>query len=268
MTVTLDSLTLGIVKEVIPNYVSRVSNVDIPMGRGASKQILGSEISKVTLKGYLSGASRYDSIQQLDRYRMLGESILLTSDPITAPVFITALSLDDIKPNSIDYTLALDVALFLQGEAYDSDAYFWVETGGGALTIATATPTPREGTGCIKLSGTIGAGVASCLGGYAPDLLDFSYKDWIAFWYITDNIHDLTECLVTFYDDDGNTATYGFTALITEVDKWYRVLIPKTGFTEAPFAFVWNEVEAWFIQQTHSTEQTYYFAVDDMGAYE
>jgi len=263
---TLGSLTLGTVKELYPTFDSRMSDIEVPLARGAGKQILGSEVNRLTLKAHTSGTSRYENLQQIDRYRMIGESLKLTSDLFTIPVFIRSLKIDDVAPNSVDYTLTLDAALFVQGHACDTDTDWTVESGGGILTEATATPTPREGAACLKLSGTINAATESRLKCTPVDSIDFSYKDWVALWYYTNIVNDLIECVADFFHDAGNHASYDFQAQIT-AEAWSRVLIPKASFGETGM-MEWDEVTYFTIHQKHSSQQTYYFAVDDVGAYE
>jgi hypothetical protein len=267
-TPTLGSLTLGIVQDLIPSYVSRMSDIEVPMGRGAGKQVLGSEINRITLKAYTSGASRYENLTQIDRYRMIGGSLKLTSDIITIPVFLRALKIDDIAPNSVNYSLTLDASLFRQAHACDLDTEWIVDNGGGALTEATATPTPREGVACLKLAcAPLAANTESRLKCTPVDAIDLSYNDWIAIWYYTNNITDLTLAEAKFYHDAGDHSDYDFKALVTAADTWYRILIPKASFADTG-TMEWDAVTYFTIAQKHSSEQTVYFAVDDIGGYE
>lgn len=263
---TLGGLNLGTVKELYPTFDSRMSDVEVPLARGVGKQILGSEVNRLTLRAHTSGANRFENLQQIDRYRMIGESLRLTSDLITIPVYIRSLRLDDVAPNSVDYTLTLDASLFIQGHACDADTDWVVDSGGGALTEETATPSPREGAACLKLSGTINAATESKLKCTPADSLDFSYKDWVALWYYTNNVTDLSECVAKFYHDASNYSLYDFTSQVV-LNAWCRVLIPKADFSENGL-MEWDEVTYFTIHQKHNSQQTYFFAVDDVGAYE
>lgn len=82
-------------------------------------------------------------------------------------------------------------------------------------------------------------------------------------WFRTDNITDLTDCKLVFYKDDSNYASIAFESLIGEADKAYFIRKKLKEFTKTGI-FDWTEVNYVKIAVKHSSEQTYYFLVDEL----
>ena len=64
-----------------------------------------------------------------------------------------------------------------------------------------------------------------------------------------------------------NTATFDFSALLVEVDKWLRLRVHKTSFTGYE-ELDWGQIDKIKFAVTKSQAQNYFFAVDDVGGFE
>ena len=263
---TLGNVDLGIVTGVFPVSISKFADISIPLGRGDSKQFLGMGTTKIILNGTYNSANRYEQLNQLWRQQKIGASLKLDSDPIK-----TVVQIIDVNPSElefwIDYALTLEETRFQQENDCDSTSLWSEDSGGGALTAPTSTPTPREGSACIKLAGTIAAATESRLLFTPSDALDFSFSSWVAFDFLTDMLTDMTAATLTLKHDAGNYVTYDFSALVTVAGEWIRIRVSKADFAETG-TMEWDQVTSVEIGLTRSSEQTYYIAVDDFGGYE
>jgi hypothetical protein len=251
---------------VIPGFTARYGDMGLSVSRGYGKQYLG-EVGAASLTGTLTGSSRFSYLQQMRRILLQGASLHLRSDPIDAVVWIRDVKVRDMSQTAIMYSLSLEESLFVQGHSCDSASDFSVDNGGGSLSAVSSTPTPQEGSYCVKLSGTIAANTESRMRCTPTDNLDMSNKAWPSFWYYTDKIIDLSACVAKFFHDAGNYATYDFKAQLLAAGAWRRIAIPKASATETG-TMEWDDVDYFTISQKHTSQQTYYFAVDDVGAYE
>jgi hypothetical protein len=86
---------------------------------------------------------------------------------------------------------------------------------------------------------------------------------WAAFWFRMDNITDLTDCKLVFYKDESNYASIAFESLVDEADEWFFIREKLEDFTKTG-NFDWTEVNYVKIAVKHSSEQTYYFLVDEL----
>ncbi len=107
------------------------------------------------------------------------------------------------------------------------------------------------------------------------DIVDLSNYDYIAFWFYV-NCIDLTSLELKIYNDNNNTwLSYDFLPLITEANKWHRILLHKSEFTvhysgDPPeeVSFDWSALEEFFFEFTRADSQEMVFCFDDLGAYE
>lgn len=91
--------------------------------------------------------------------------------------------------------------------------------------------------------------------------------DWIAFWYRTDNITDLSSLTIKLLVDSSNYAEYTFTSEIVQANKWYRVRFKRADCTITG-SVDWDEITAVKIEQTHNTLQTINLWLDEICAYQ
>jgi len=266
MTITLGSLTLGDAVRVVPDFSANFANIDVPLGRNSSKQFLGGAAS-LELTGTLTGVARFENFLTLRKALNAGLSLKLDCDFIKTLVFVTKVTPTLISQTSIKYSLQLDESRFQQESACESTSLWSVDSGGGSLTAASSTPTPREGAKCLKLAGAIGGGTESRLKYTPSDALDFSFSKWIAFDFITDMLTDMTAATLVLKTDAGNYVTYDFHSLVTAAGEWLRIRVNKDDFSETG-TMEWDNVTVVLIGLTRSSAKTYYIAVDDFGGYE
>jgi hypothetical protein len=270
MVHSLGSLTLGIVYPPIYTRVSRSNQIGIPGGIGASRQDLGLQSMQIDLSGVLTGSTRYDNFDAFERARDLGESMKLDLNTLKTVIFI-----EEVEPSKdlygmgvLYYSLVLEEALFRQISPCDSTSQWSVVSGGGTFSAINSSPTPKEGDYAIKLvTTTPGASVFGTLKYDPADLIDVNDLNWVSFWYRTNNITNLETCEILLYVDASNYASYTFTSEVQAVDTWYKIRVHHDSFTVTG-TMEWDEIDYILIRQEHTTDQTFTFIVDDLGAYE
>ncbi len=274
MTVTLkagaNSLELGVVRGLPFTHVGRIAEVDLPGARGSGRQDLGKEPMRITLSGALTGDDRYENFDQLERYRGLGYGLKLKSPYLNTVAFLDSVNLAGIRKTVLDYSLRLTESKFKSLDTCDTKDQ-WHSDDGGDQTIENADPLPKEGEYCFKHTET-----ADQFWIYDDfDIVDLSNYDYVAFWFYVNRI-DMTSLELRLYNDENNTwLSYDFLPLITEANKWYRILLHKSEFTvhyggeppeEVPFD--WSALEEFFFEFTRAGSQEMVFCFDDLGAYE
>ena len=80
------------------------------------------------------------------------------------------------------------------------------------------------------------------------------------------NVSSIGTAVLTV-SEGANTATYDFSALLAEVDKWLRLRVHKTSFTGYE-ELDWGQIDKIKFAVTKSQAQNYFFAVDDVGGFE
>ena len=102
---------------------------------------------------------------------------------------------------------------------------------------------------------------------YEPvDGMDLEDFDWFSFAMLLGNILELSSAVITVTESEHN-ATYDFSALLTEAEKWLRLRIHKTSFT-CYAELDWGQIDKIKFAVTKSQAQNYFFAVDDVGGFE
>ncbi len=266
MTVTLGDLNLGIVNGLSFSDRKRLEDIDLPTARGSGSQDLGELASTIELSGILRGTSRYDDFKQFQRFKCIGNSLELDSDAVKTVVFVKEVKLVKIGVEILRYGLSLKESLFKQVNACDGIADWSSSTIGAVVAIASDAPTPFEGLGCLKVSHSAEASEEVNVTYEPLDAIDLEDFDWVSFGWLMDNISEITSAVVSV-TEGVHTATYDFSALLTESDKWLGLRIPKTSF--ANFGDLdWGQVDMIKLAVTKSQAQSYFFAVDDVGGFE
>ena len=229
MTVTLGDLNLGVVNGLSFSDRKRLEDVDLPTARGSSSQDLGELASTIELSGILRGPSRFDDFKQLQRFKRLGNSLKLDSDAVKTVVFVKEVKLVKIGVNILRYGLSLKESLFKQVNSCDGIADWSSSTTGAVVAIVSDSPTPFEGLGCLKVSHNAEAAEEVNVTYEPLDSIDLEDFDWVSFAWLMDNISEITSAVVSV-TEGVHTATYDFSALLTESDKWLRLRIHKTSF--------------------------------------
>jgi len=266
MTVTLGDLNLGVVSGLSFSDQKRLEDVDLPAARGSSSQDLGELASAIELSGILQGSSRFDDFRQLQRYKRLGNSLKLDSDAAQTAVFIKEVRLTKLSVNVLRYSLSLKESLFKQVNSCDNITSLSSSTSGATVAIVTSSPTPLEGSGCLKVSHNADPS-EEVNGTYEPvDKIDLEDFDWISFAWLMDNISAFNSAIITIAEGAHN-ATFDFKALLTVASSWLRLRIHKTDFTNYG-ALDWGQIDKIKFAVTKSQAQNYFFAVDDVGGFE
>jgi hypothetical protein len=135
----------------------------------------------------------------------------------------------------------------------------------GTLTVDTSDY--KEGTGSVKCSGSPAAGTA--LYAKAPITIPprFLSCDWVAFWFKTDNITDLTSIVIKLIIDANNYASINVTSQVTAVNTWTLIRFRRADMTLTG-SVGWNSINALQLEKTHSTAQTFTFWMDEICAYQ
>jgi hypothetical protein len=266
VTVTLGDLNLGVVNGLSFSDRKRLADVDLPTARGSSSQDLGELATTIELSGILRGTSRFDDFRQLQRYKRLGNSLKLDSDAVKTVVFVKEVKLAKIGVNILRYGLSLKESLFKQVNSCDNIADWSSSTVGAVLAVASGSPVPLEGLGCIKVSHDAEASEEVNLTYEPLDDIDLEDFDWVSFAWLMDDISEISSAIISV-TEGVHTATYDFSALLNEADKWLRLRINKTSF--ANFGDLdWGKVDRIKLAVTKSQAQSYFFAVDDVGGFE
>jgi hypothetical protein len=265
MTVTLDSLNLGVVNGLSFSDRKRLEDVDLPTARGSSSQDLGELASTIELSGILRGTSRFDDFRQLQRYKRLGNSLKLDSDALKTVVFVKEVKLVKVGVNILRYGLSLKESLFKQVNSCD-DVTSWSSSTTGATVAVSGAPTPLEGLGCITVSHDAEAAEEVNLTYEPVDSVDLEDFDWLSFAWLMENISEISSVAITVFEGLHN-AIFDFSGFLTEAEKWLRVRIHKTSFANYG-ALDWGQIDKIKFAVTKSQAQNYFFAIDDVGGFE
>jgi hypothetical protein len=261
LTVSLGSLELGVVRDVVFSHVKRVGDVDIPSGIGSSSQDLGKQAMNVDLSGVLLGDNRFSNFDQLERAKRVGSSQKFDCDMLKMVAFVKEVKLLRQNPKSLHYGLTLKESRFKQINACDNDID-WSAVG---TLLAVTSPEPKEGSAALKVSG-INIDTLSLT--YDPDdLIDLNNFDWLSFWFYLSSLTHHLGTVVKVYTDGDNYGSYDFSNLIMAAGSWLRLRVPKSSFVEVG-SLEWDEVDSVSIEVTKTDVETWFFVIDDLGGYE
>jgi hypothetical protein len=266
VTVTLGDLNLGVVNGLSFSDRKRLADVDLPTARGSSSQDLGELATTIELSGILRGTSRFDDFRQLQRYKRLGNSLKLDSDAVKTVVFVKEVKLGKASVNVLRYSLSLKESLFKQVNSCDSITSWSTSTVDAILSVIASSPNPLEGVGCIKVSHDAEAAEEVNLTYEPVDSIDLEDFDWLGFAWLMDNISEINTAVLTV-SEGLNNSTFDFSGFLTEAEKWLRLRIHKTSFTDYG-ALDWGKIDKIKFAVTKSQAQNYFFAVDDLGGFE
>jgi hypothetical protein len=266
MTVSLGELNLGVVNGLSFSDQKRLQDVDLPAARGSSSQDLGELSSIFELTGILQGNNRFEDFRQLLRYKRIGNSLKLDSDTVSSVVFVKEVKLAKIGVNFLRYGLSLKESLFKQVNACDSLLDWSSLTLGASVSAVASSPVPFEGLACIKVSHDALASEDVNLTYDPLDTVDLEDFDWISLALLISDISQVSSAILTV-SEGANNATYNFLALLTEAEKWQRLCIQKTSFSNYG-ALDWGQVDKLKVAVTKAQAQSYYLAVDDVGGFE
>ena len=266
MTVTLGNLNLGVVNGLNLSERKRLEDIDLPAARGSSSQDLGELASTIEFSGILRGPSRFDDFCQLQRSKRLGASLKLDSDALKTVVFIKEIKLSKISVNILRYSMSLKESLFKQVNSCDNITSLSSSTAGATVAIVSSSPTPLEGSGCLKVSHDAEASEEVNVVYEPVDTIDLEDFDWLSFAWLMDSILAIGSAVVTF-TEGLNEATYDFKELLTEASSWLRLRINKTEFANYS-ALDWGQISQIKFAVTKSQAQNYFFALDDVGGFE
>jgi hypothetical protein len=266
LAVTVGNLNLGVVTSFNFAFKKCFDDVDLPAMRGSGTHDMGMLGTEMELQGVLSGSSRFDDFMELLRAQGLGESVPLDSDIIQTVVFLRDVKLAKVGLNFIIYGLTLKESLFKQVNACDAITCWFTSTENAVVEVASASPLPIEGKGCIKVSHD--AEAAEEVNVYYEPVDRFSLEefDWVSFAFQISSKSNVTSAIVTVTDGLSN-ASYNFTSLLPEAGKWRRLRIHKTWFSNYD-AVDWSQLSRIKFAVAKSQAQNYFFAVDDVGGYE
>jgi hypothetical protein len=261
LTVSLGTLELGVVRDVVFSQIKRIGDVDIPSGIGSSSQDLGKQSMNIDLSGVLLGDDRFSSFDQLERAKRVGSSLEFDCDMLKSVAFVKEVKLLRQNPKSLNYGLTLKESRFKQVNACDNDVD-WSAVG---TLLAVTSPKPKEGSAVLKVSG-INVDTLSLT--YDPDdLIDLNNFDWLSFWFYLSSLTHHLGAVVKVYTDGDNYGSYDFSSLISAAESWLRLRIPKSSFVEVG-SLEWDEVDSVTIEVTKTDAETWYFVIDDLGGYE
>jgi hypothetical protein len=91
--------------------------------------------------------------------------------------------------------------------------------------------------------------------------------DWVAFWFKTDNITNLSSVVVKLIIDANNYASIDVTSQVTAVNTWTLIRFRRADMTLTG-SIDWNSINALQLEKTHSSAQTYSFWMDEICAYQ
>ena len=141
-------IELGTVNDVVFTKISRKAQVEIPGSRGSGREDLGSLSTQFTIVGALFGDDRLEDFSQLDRYRMLAESLKFVNPYRDAVVYVDSVKTVEYFANGLTYEVVLVEAKFKSINKCDS-LTGWEEVGTGSMALEDTDPQPREGYYCI-----------------------------------------------------------------------------------------------------------------------
>jgi len=202
--------------------------------------------------------------RKLETLMKIGKSLKvdLPEVDIYSVGFVTSVKLSKTQSmiKNIQVTIEEGLRNYIHG---CDDIADWVSNG----TLAVDTTDFKEGTGSVKCSGSLTAGTA--LYAKAPITIPprFLSCDWMAFWFKTDNITDLSSIVVKLLIDANNYASIDITSQVTEVNSWLLIRFKRAAMTLTG-SMDWNSINALQLEKTHSTAQTYSFWIDEICAYQ
>jgi hypothetical protein len=80
------------------------------------------------------------------------------------------------------------------------------------------------------------------------------------------DVSEISSAVLTV-SEGSNNATFDFSAMLIEPDKWITLRIHKTSFTNYG-ALDWGQVDKIKFAVTKAQAHNYFFAVDDVGGFE
>lgn len=254
-------ITVGIISDVQFDGEQRAENIDIPSARGSSRQDLGALSAPIDLTGALTDEdTRDDDFDQLQRYRLKGQSVHLTAPNLETVAFIDRVSPSKIWANMIEYKMRLTESLFKSLNACE-DLVGMVSD--GSLVLGSDNPLPKEGDYYVQASRT-NTGVYIMVN--FSEAIDLSNFDYIAAWIAAGRITNLTSAQI-YVLDDTNQAYAEIKDLLTEADVFKKAILHKTEFTGYE-SLDWGAVAAVVIQLYYSGSYPLTVMLDDLGAFE
>ncbi|MCD6446502.1 hypothetical protein J7L49_06945 [Candidatus Bathyarchaeota archaeon] len=219
---------------------------------------------KWSLTGSETNSFNIDVYRKLERLMRIGKSVTVDLPEINrySVGFITSVKLS--KQQDVISEFQVDVEEGLHNYIHGCDDITdWVSNG----TLTVDTNDYKEGTGSVKINGSMDAEVA--LYAKAPITIPprFLMCDWIAFWFKTDNITDLSNITVKLLVDNNNYASINVTNQVSQVNTWILIRFKRENMTLTG-TIDWNRVAAFQIEKTHSTTQTQTNWIDDICAYQ
>jgi hypothetical protein len=266
MTVLLGGLNLGVVNGFSFSDPKRLEDIDLPAARGSSSQDLGEQASTIELTGILREPSRFDDFKQLQRAKRLGNSLKLDSDAVSTVVFVKEVRLAKVGVNILRYSLSLKESLFKLVNSCDSLLDWSTQTVDAVVGVVSGSPVPLEGAACIKVSHDAEAAEEVNLTYDPIDVIDLEDFDWLSFAWLMSDVSGISGATIKV-SEGTNNATYDFSALIAEAEKWLRLRIHKTSFINHG-ALDWGQIDKIKFAVTKAQAQNYFFAVDDVGGFE
>jgi hypothetical protein len=190
----------------------------------------------------------------------------LDSDALKTVVFIKEIKLSKISVNILRYSMSLKESLFKQVNACDNITSLSSSTTGATVVIVSSSPTPLEGSCCLKVSHDAEASEEVNVVYEPVDTIDLEDFDWLSFAWLMDSLLAISSAVVTF-TEGLNEAAYDFKQLLTEASSWLKLRILKTEFTNYA-ALDWGQISKIKFAVTKSQAQNYFFAIDDVGGFE
>jgi len=257
------------VEEIVPSTKARFGeseHANWPESFGVRLTPLGI-LKSWSLRVFEKTSFEGGSIEAIERIMRLGKSVKLDVEEgslyrIQTIVYLLSLEAFFIPPTTRRATIGVEEAYRNIATSCDDLEGFEVTSGGGTLSLDSTNM--KEGEASVKLGGSIAAGVESALKFTPKHSLKRGTYRWLAFWFRTNNLTDLSNLKIRVYKDDSNYATYTFTSDVTEVDKWYFIRVLLDDFAITGPNFSWDEVSRIEIGETHSSAQTYAFNIDEI----
>jgi hypothetical protein len=232
--------------------------------RGAGREDLGSQPTQFDVGGGFYDADALTSLQQLDRWKMAGNSLKLLNPYRNTVVYIDAVAPVMYLPSNLKYSLKLIESKFKQLASCDA-LTGWSDGEGGAVALEDTTPQPTEGYYCVTDDVAADDKMSPM---FTPaSLTDLTYYKYLCFDVRVNNIANLDTLNVEVIDNDGDSALFDFKSQVTETNKWFRVITHKTEFTETG-TMDWSILESVAVNLEFDSNGAYQVALDDVGAYE
>lgn len=256
-------ITVGIISDVQFDGEQRAENIDIPSARGSSRQDLGALSAPIDLTGALTDEdTRDEDFDQLQRYRLKGQSVHLTAPNLETVAFIDRVSPSKIWANMIEYKMRLTESLFKQLNACEDLVGF----SGSTLTLGSDNPLPKEGDYYVQASDTDSE---IYLGVDFSDPVDLSGFDYIAAWIGCGRLTNLVRARLWVWDYAYNEAYADILSILQAagVDALKRAIFHKTEFNGYG-ALDWGQISGFSLDLEYSGTYPIKVMLDDLGAYE